>query len=89
MKGLEQVLCFKCVRPGGMKVFVEYVSTTVPVVHVDQGKVRVKVTRTPVLSCSLPGCEMLLVGYMDGDEAVFPDPHVTGIRRWNRPQVTP
>lgn len=36
--------------------------------------------KVPVLSCCLPGCKLILVGEIQGGDAVFPDPHVKGGR---------
>lgn len=71
---LAHVLCPNCVRPRGLRIFLEYITNTVPVAT--QGELRLKVCQVPVMSCSLPGCNMILVGRIEGNEAVFPDPHV-------------
>lgn len=73
---LLRVLCPQCTRPGGLRIFVEYISNTVPLVS--EGELRLNVCRVPVMSCSLEGCGLILVGRIDGDHAVFPDPHVQG-----------
>lgn len=73
---LSRVLCPQCTRPGGLRIFVEYISNTVPLVQ--EGELWVRAREVPVLSCSLPGCGLILVGRIDGDHAVFPDPHVQG-----------
>lgn len=71
---LSLVLCPQCVRPGGLRIFLEYISSTVPLVY--EGELRLKVCEVPVMSCSLPGCGLILVGRIEGNDAVFPDPHV-------------
>lgn len=73
---LSRVLCPRCVHPGGLRIFVEYISNTVPVSS--RGELRLKVCEVPVLSCSL--CHLILVGRIEGGDAVFPDPHVTATR---------
>lgn len=73
---LARVLCPNCVHPGGLRIFVEYISNTVPVAT--EGELRLKVCEVPVMSCSL--CNMILVGRIEGNDAVFPDPHVMGQR---------
>lgn len=74
---LSKVLCPKCVRPGGLRIFVEYISNTVPLSV--EGILRLSVCEVPVMSCSLPGCNLILVGWIEGHNmAVFPDPHVQG-----------
>lgn len=71
---LSRVLCPKCVRFGGLRIFVEYITNTVPVSS--EGELRLHICEVPVMSCSLPGCKLVLVGRKEGNEAVFPDPHV-------------
>lgn len=73
---LAHVLCPLCVRQGGLRIFIEYISNTVPVAT--DGTLRLSVCEVPVMSCSLPGCKLILVGWKEGNEAVFPDPHVSG-----------
>lgn len=75
---LAKVLCPLCVRAGGLRIFVEYISNTVPISS--NGELRLSVCEVPVLSCSLPGCELVLVGRKEGNEAVFPDPHVQAVK---------
>ncbi len=80
VENLEEVLCPKCTHPGGLKVFMECVSRSpgeyLPVGP--QGKIYVR--WVPILSCALAGCNLVLVGQIQGDEAVFPDPHVEAKR---------
>lgn len=71
MNHLRKVLCPLCVRPGGLKMFVEELSTIGP-----DGALSVRLV--PVLSCSKLRCKLILVGEVQGDMAVFPDPHVQG-----------
>lgn len=73
MNYLRKVLCPLCVRPGGLKMFVEELSTVGP-----DGALSVRLV--PVLSCSLPGCRLILMGEIQGGDAVFPDPHVEPVR---------
>lgn len=72
MPELEKVLCPKCTHPGGLKMFMEFHSTGA------FGFGGLEVRQVPVLSCSLPGCNLILVGEIQDGDAVFPDPHVQG-----------
>lgn len=72
MPDLEEVLCPKCTFSGGLKIYTEYQSTG------QFGFGGMEVREVLVLSCSLPGCNLILVGERQGDMAVFPDPHVQG-----------
>lgn len=76
VENLSQVLCPKCTHPGGLKVFMECVSVPPgdPIPVGPQGKMYIR--WIPVLSCALAGCDLILVGEIQGDLAVFPDPHV-------------
>lgn len=74
MPDLQEVLCPRCVRQGGLKIFMEFKSTG------GFGFGGLSVRQVPVLSCSLPGCGLILVGEIQGDHAVFPDPHVEAKR---------
>lgn len=71
---LARVLCPKCTRAGGLVICQEYTTNTIP--WVIEGEVWLKVCQVPVMSCFLPGCGMRLVGRIEGNDAVFPDPHV-------------
>lgn len=76
---LTRVLCPKCVQPGGLRIFTEYISSMVSLSNTipsRAGQLRLQVCQVPVLSCSLRDCGLILVGRMDGGIAVFPDPHV-------------
>lgn len=72
MPDLEEVLCPKCTFPGGLCIYTEFQSTGPCTLG---GLVMREVL---ILSCGLPGCNLILVGERQGDMAVFPDPHVQG-----------
>lgn len=76
MKRLDSVLCPKCVRPGGLRIRLEVIVDRGGPFHRRTVKRQVLAHIAPVMSCLLPGCRMRLVGRVEGEHVVFPDPHV-------------
>lgn len=70
---LAKVLCFNCVRQGGLAFRMEHSVLALP--PRVPGYRHFRVRRVPVLSCDL--CDYVAHGYIDlNGDAVFPDPHV-------------
>lgn len=77
---LPDVLCPKCTYPGGLAIFLEFVSKPIGSFSLAGAQMKLSVRQVPVLSCSLPGCKFMTTGYIQGGDAVFPDPHVQAQR---------
>ena len=80
MPELEKVLCPKCTHPGGLAIHLEFHSKPIGTFSLAGAQMKLSVRQVPVLSCSLPGCNLILVGEIQEGDAVFPDPHVEGGR---------
>lgn len=78
MPNLQEVLCPQCTHPGGLKIHLEFASESIGDFSLAGAQMKLSVREVPVLSCSLLGCNLILVGEIQGDMAVFPDPHVQG-----------
>ena len=80
MPDLREVLCPLCVRPGGLKIHLEFLSKPLGTFSLAGAQMKLSVREVPVLSCGQPGCNLILVGEIQDGHAVFPDPHVEAKR---------
>lgn len=78
-RALPDVPCPKCVHKGGLAIYVEYVSSVTGDYRNGGSTMKLSVRTVPVMSCSRFRCKMILVGYIDNGDAVFPDPHVQAL----------
>jgi hypothetical protein len=70
IKSMPTVLCPNCVKQGGLKIHMKLQAYPLSPFR----DLRFSAKLVPVLACGL--CRWTVDGWLDGTEAVFPDPHV-------------
>jgi hypothetical protein len=74
IKFMPTVFCPWCVQQGGLRIRLEFHAYPLSTIRLAGGQIKFAAMLTPVLACG--ACEREVRGRLDGNEAVFPDPHV-------------
>ena len=78
LKSLPEVLCPNCTRSGGLAIFQRLESKPMGSFSLAGMAMKVSVLEVLVLDCDI--CDWFVLGHRDGEDAVFPDPHASGVR---------